>query len=987
MAKTDLKASVIKTYNTTNKVVKKVKEVNTKIIYGNARVPAIINFSDPVERRNFTSNIKSFRQDPSLVNAVFILQNLNSFDLCNPLMFAVSQAFPPGSGVANVFGGVQSKLNDITSAFESFSLVDGEKQAKATVVNSTGNTIPTSETFGTVRIPFATGVVSLNIQTQDKINPGANITLTQTEDERISSKMTGRVATVVASDNFSIVSINIDNIYPPDAPTTENGESKLTFSNFNVEYESKTSTDIRELANDLESITRTLQNIGLPDIANELDNLPDFIPGVGKIKKALNDVTDIIDLVSTQTAAAATVTGTASNALAGNLTASEVLSRVRVLRDFYAKIRPYTNLNFAIESFLGDEIDNINRFLRDAIPYEALAAIVGFITTLGKMILGVINFIIGILKIISSTIKVITTILKVIKVVVKVLKKLFKGIPSIGTTVGVQEASTNAVGGIEDAIQQILDLLEIIQWGVDDVIAQLGLTRFYLLEFISEGAKLQGTLESCPQLNDSGFSEALAQANRNAFTALQNLLSTVPQLNVGYRSETGRDALNRGVTTFVIGEGGVLIPLRDSVYGFDEFGNLIFYGDLVSLSTGVNFEDTLGTEFRSKLKYYTFNKFKNSQRPLLEAADNLFIENARIADPDDVFGNFQELYLGYTLKIQEEKPIGSTDLSTIRRRAIALDSNEKIVASTDLTFSTDLSGLVQEIKFLLQTFVNQGTIGINTFDSDPNEISNDDAANLAASLGTNPFGLSNLAATNNKNSLQSPSGIRADESNIEARIGNEPYTSPNTNLTPSTVQGVPQTTSNTNTPAQTSTGKSNTAAKNIDVAGIAKQGINDFINESPSLKRVQDTFSILSKTSPKQLSQILSAPGAENLNEEELIASLKVSILDDLDPNPEQVEKVKELTDKFLEALENVIRLQYQTEYATVNPKNRPPFELYYDRVEKDKIQIFYQSLLKKGFTENEVQLGTSQDEIKQKYKVVVDGTKVTVTRTKKFGK
>ena len=987
MAKTDLKASVIKTYNTTSKVVKKVKEVNTKLIYGKTKVPPIVNFSDPIERRKFTSNIKNFTQDPSLSNAVFILQNLNSFDLCNPLMFAVSQAFPPGSGVANVFGGVQSKLNDITSAFESFSLVDGVKQAKATVVNSTGNTIPTSETFGTVRIPFATGVVSLNVQTQDKINPGVDITLTQTEDKRITSKMAGRVATVTEGNNFSIISINIDNIYPPDAPTTENGESKLTFSNFNVEYESKTSTDIRELARDLESLTRTLQNIGLPDIANELDNLPDFIPGVGKIKKALSDVTDIIDLVSTQSAAAATVTGTASNALAGNLTASEVLSRVRVLRDFYAKIRPYTNLNFAIESFLGDEIDNVNRFLRDAIPYEALAAMVGFITTLGKMVLGLINFIIGILKIISSTIKVITTILKVIKVVVKVLKKLFKGIPSIGTTVGVQEASTNAVGGIEDAIQQIIDLLEIIQWGVDSVIKQLELTRFYLLEFISEGAKLQGTLESCPQLNNSGFAEALAQANRNSFTALQNLLATVPQLNVGYRSETGRDALNRGVTTFVIGEGGVLIPLRDSVYGFDEFGNLIFYGDLVSLSTGVNFEDTLGTEFRSKLKYYTFNKFKNSQRPLLEAADKLFIENERIADPDDVFGNFQEQYLGYTLKIQEEKPIGSTDLSTIRRRAIALDSNEKIVASTDLTFATDLSGLVQEIKFLLQTFVNQGTIGINTFDSDPNEISNDDAANLAASLGTNPFGLSNLAATNNKNSLQSPSGIRADESNIEARIGNEPYTSPNTNLTPSTVQGVPQTTSNTNTPAQTSTGKSNTSAKNIDVAGIAKQGINDFINESPSLKRVQDTFSILSKTSPKQLSQILSAPGAENLNEEELIASLKVSILSDLNPNPEQVEKVKELTDKFLEALENVIRLQYQTEYATVNPKNRPPFELYYDRVEKDKIQIFYQSLIKKGFTENEIQLGTSQDEIKQKYKVVVDGTKVTVTRTKKFNK
>jgi hypothetical protein len=52
MAKTDLKASVIKTYNTTNKVVKKVREVNTKIIYGKTQVPPIVNFSDPVERIN-----------------------------------------------------------------------------------------------------------------------------------------------------------------------------------------------------------------------------------------------------------------------------------------------------------------------------------------------------------------------------------------------------------------------------------------------------------------------------------------------------------------------------------------------------------------------------------------------------------------------------------------------------------------------------------------------------------------------------------------------------------------------------------------------------------------------------------------------------------------------------------------------------------------------------------------------------------------------
>jgi hypothetical protein len=45
---------------------------------------------------------------------------------------------------------------------------------------------------------------------------------------------------------------------------------------------------------------------------------------------------------------------------------------------------------------------------------------------------------------------------------------------------------------------------------------------------------------------------------------------------------------------------------------------------------------------------------------------------------------------------------------------------------------------------------------------------------------------------------------------------------------------------------------------------------------------------------------------------------------------------------------------------------------------------VFYQGLIKRGFTENEIQLGTSQDEIKQKYRVVIDGTKVTITKTKR---
>ena len=48
-------------------------------------------------------------------------------------------------------------------------------------------------------------------------------------------------------------------------------------------------------------------------------------------------------------------------------------------------------------------------------------------------------------------------------------------------------------------------------------------------------------------------------------------------------------------------------------------------------------------------------------------------------------------------------------------------------------------------------------------------------------------------------------------------------------------------------------------------------------------------------------------------------------------------------------------------------------------REKRDKIQEFIQSLLRKDYTETEVQLGVSKEEIGDKYSIKIDGTKVTV--------
>jgi hypothetical protein len=58
------------------------------------------------------------------------------------------------------------------------------------------------------------------------------------------------------------------------------------------------------------------------------------------------------------------------------------------------------------------------------------------------------------------------------------------------------------------------------------------------------------------------------------------------------------------------------------------------------------------------------------------------LDSQIVADPNDAFGNFQEIYLGYTLKIQEDKPIDKNKQNLLRRRGIALDSENNIVAAT-----------------------------------------------------------------------------------------------------------------------------------------------------------------------------------------------------------------------------------------------------------------------------------------------------------------
>ena len=68
----------------------------------------------------------------------------------------------------------------------------------------------------------------------------------------------------------------------------------------------------------------------------------------------------------------------------------------------------------------------------------------------------------------------------------------------------------------------------------------------------------------------------------------------------------------------------------------------MFGGDLISLATGVNFEETRGQAFRRMLRknfnFYTFNKFKDAKyanlvEGLIEESIELYADNVEKGKP------------------------------------------------------------------------------------------------------------------------------------------------------------------------------------------------------------------------------------------------------------------------------------------------------------------------------------------------------------------
>lgn len=1025
--------------NTTTKQLVKINEQAIKITVGDGSDinREIVNMRNIKEREEYFKKVRKANAVPNTLNGIInTLRLVNSYDLCNPFTFAVNQIFPPDGAVGAEVRKITEFVRGLQSTFRGFTLLPGNIEVEAFASQGGGQEfIPQGNiilSFEGLDKPIAKGTtvyITADVQAGETQTNSQMIGTVEDvlspplpEIEEYEDPVTGELIPYVEDLENNIEGnvdyiINISSLTPitPPYQKTKNGNTRVDeqgepilakYTKFKVEFEKAITTDTRELANEVRDISNSLRELGIVEFANDIRDIRS-VPGLGKladlaedivkiVNKPIGPVNDTVVAINQQGTEIAQTTGQVATVLEGGLTAGQVYERARIYNDFFRKLEPFINFDFSLENIFKKQIESANSFLRDFIPYEELSFLATKIQQGVKFIVGIVSFILVILKTINAVIKIVTVVLKVLKVVVKAIRLVLKVIRIFAG--GAIAPLIEQIIKIEDALNLAINFLENISKSLEVIIGKLAYIKLLLKEIAAQCGKLAAKLESCANLNGTGQADKLRAAAKAAIGGVQSLDGLSDEDNALFdayttqevsdlRDEVGdqADEINQG-NRFIKGNNGYLLEIRENVFGFDQFGNLVFFGELVSRTTGVNFETSEAQAFRSGLKYYTFDKFRNDPivQLLLLEADRSALDNAekaRIADPDDIFGNYIEKYLGYTLKIAEEKPIDEDAQTTVRRRGIALDSNERIVASTELTYGDNIATIVNELKFIIKRNQELGIVGINTPDVEPNQISDDDALNMAESIGLNKLAANNIKAEANNKAASNTSGkpmtsiegrpVNPDTP-VETRIGNEPFTRVETDI-----------------PAK-ETGNKSSSKKSVDVDKLLSQPFNEYVQSNPSLNKINETVKLLFSADSETLSSVLSQPGADEFNFEEFTANLKQSILNTIDPNPEKIKEVTDKTRQWYDGLRAKVRTDWEVKFGGASPTRKPPpppFDNYYDEIEKQELPKWIRLLLRQGYTELEVDSGLDKDEIRDKYRIKIDGTKVTVNLRPAFKK
>ena len=972
--------TITKTKKSVSEFIEQLSEVNNQLLIGKKEIDLEARqraFLAGANQRAALLKDITFFKDPSIASLISMLSSLNSFELCNPFSFALNQAFPPDSPVGEKFAQVQGDIKGVFELLRNFSLVPGVDEIDNVVIDepiqiSRDNrfTFPLPPLRQNKPYPISIDTI-MTFSTVEP--PAASMTGKITKiPETITDKATGR-SFVLGSYTFEIDIDTASTTIPP----VGKDQKPLLFEKFSVEYQKTPSADILEISSDLATIAEEFREIGFQDILNDLNSIPPFFPGIGKIQEKAQKLQNFFDKLGRPAAQIGDEIDDASQFLAGGLSSREILEGSRIVAEFQRRIQPILNFENTLTTGFKDTVENINKLLRGVIPYEELSKFVTFLTNFARIVQGVVSILLVLLKTINKIVKIITTILKVFNVIIKIVKAVLKIMPLMFLTAGIVEVVQEKLSEAQGALKIAISYLEKISGHLEIVIAELEFLKLALGKVIEEGANLAAKLASCKSMKGNGLETGMIKMVEQIRGSLRGLTGALPGEDYYPNRPNGpgrglsEDSFQPGTNSHVTLPNGEIMFVNDSIIGFDEFGNLIFFGNLVSLSTGIAFNDTLGQSFRNRnLTYYTFDKFRNSQKDMLSTADRIAHErNNRIKeiDPSDRFGNFAERYKGYTIKIQEEIEDNVNAQTATRRRGIAFDSVEKIVVSTDLTFSVNLGQIVNEVKFLIDRLISEGIIGINTSDAQANEPSDDDVINVAEGAGANKLAIANLRAEkNNKIAASLPDKPGKP---TKSRIGNDPFES--------------------NVDGKIATrGKTDGGSPNIslDAGAIAEAGIDAFVKANPELNNLANNLTSINRATTSQLSNLLKQPGIEDLTEEELIEKLKGDVLSGLDPNPEKVEEVKEKTRIWYEGIRAKARVDFNQLAASqaqvsrpkggrpvTSGKPKPEFEPFVTKIELREIPRWIKLLRRRKYTQAEIDGGLSGEGIRDKYEIKVN--------------
>ena len=154
--------------------------------------------------------------------------------------------------------------------------------------------------------------LSLKRPSDQPIANGTTVFITQADDENIGVQMTGTVESSlvplevdqIPEETYDAV-INITSFSPLEPPYAKNKNGVTLkdeegnpiprkFTNFKLEVQKVSTSDIRQIAKETREIAELLRSIGIADFADDIADIQ-AVPGLSKLAETAKNIVDIVN--------------------------------------------------------------------------------------------------------------------------------------------------------------------------------------------------------------------------------------------------------------------------------------------------------------------------------------------------------------------------------------------------------------------------------------------------------------------------------------------------------------------------------------------------------------------------------------------------------------------------------------------------------------------------------------------------------------------